>query len=670
MKRFCLFLISLINLSCAKEEFQILKTFPQFYEHIDASHYKFVTIEFNEEADEDSLKEFIFINGSKCEILFGDRNYKKILIPLSQNPFITGLNEVLIKKGLRSARGKKLMHSYSLYFFIDRLSKISIEEIPLIIGRGKWLKFCFTATGKGYYWLYLNGKLIKENLYGGKRECEFLSDSYFNEGWNTLKIRMKFENNFEEEERKFYYDSTPPQKPSYFILNRESGTVCFGSNEIHDEITGLPYMWSLRVSKRKFFEEEFSGIDEVASDYLEGKETCISFEEFLLNKYSPSFPFGGTYFIAGRLMDTAGNPSSIFLINDEVFKKFSIPLTSMDGESGDFDGDGWGDFAISISGDTPLIYIYRGSDLNLFAEKLTENVSPATIISLPENSPHVFLSSGDLNLDGRDELVAGMPSPSSGVVQIFSFDASLTIQTIDSITSTIPSFGFETEVFDFNCDGIKDIFISSPYDGGGKIEVRNGMNFHQTILSFTGEGDEKLGEHIKKADVDFNGDKCEELFVFSPRYNAGKGRVLWLGGNNLKEIKGEATTDFPQGFDENYYGEFFKTVKFYDRYGKFLEFAYQNFKFELINSGNVEEYPIFSVLTLDKKIVSSLKGGKIFINKNSPLIQFSADNLRGYLYDNESSPRKSVMIKKGNINRNEFIDILLIIDGSGLIFIR
>jgi hypothetical protein len=138
--------------------------------------------------------------------------------------------------------------------------------------------------------------------------------------------------------------------------------------------------------------------------------------------------------------------------------------------TGDFNNDGCADLAVADWGrDEGDVTIYLGS---------TSGLQPAkTVLTGDERAPAVeqfgyALAVGDVNDDGRDDLIVGSPGDSS--IFVFLGTAGGIQKTGTQYKRGGPSAGFGSAVAagDFNADGHADVAVGAPSGGtGGQVYV-------------------------------------------------------------------------------------------------------------------------------------------------------------------------------------------------------
>lgn len=160
---------------------------------------------------------------------------------------------------------------------------------------------------------------------------------------------------------------------------------------------------------------------------------------------------------------------------------------------GDFDGDGARDVAIGAPGATsfglPLagrVFVFHGPTLTI----VTAIDSPsATVLGLFGAS----LASGDVDGDGRDELVVGAPNmplgalPEVGCVFVFDDLGAAGVTTLtDPHPSSFAAMGFKVRVADLIGDGRLDVLVSVPGGQGTAVQNPSGIARVGEVLIFDG----------------------------------------------------------------------------------------------------------------------------------------------------------------------------------------
>ena len=222
--------------------------------------------------------------------------------------------------------------------------------------------------------------------------------------------------------------------------------------------------------------------------------------------------------------------------------------------AGDFDGDGWQDFAVGSPGHpvgdiTPGgVFVYRNRQVSLsqqnpFLPPFGQRVLREGIADLDQEG--WTLAAADLDLDGRDELIIGAPGVTvngiedAGAVFIFGrqtptgpflLEARVDLAEL-SVAVTPSRFGHAITVADFNSDGRPDLAIGAPVlaygglegaEGPGSVHVvHNLVDGYVLAAALSQEGmDETEPFEMFGASLaagDYNGDGFPELTVGAPQ---------------------------------------------------------------------------------------------------------------------------------------------------------
>jgi hypothetical protein len=243
--------------------------------------------------------------------------------------------------------------------------------------------------------------------------------------------------------------------------------------------------------------------------------------------------------------------------------------------SGDLNGDGKDDLAIGVPGedvgsmvDAGGVEILYGSSSGLSA------TSPIADQFWTQNSPNIYdvveagdyfgfsLSSADLNGDGKDDLVIGVPfedvisgsTSSAGQTQILYGSSSglsatspiadqfwtQNIMDINDVVEADDFFGSALSSGDFNGDGKDDIAIGVDEEdvgstiNGGAVEILYGSSSGLSSTSpiadqFWTQDSSNINDAVEEGDlfgrflsaIDFNGDGKDDVAIGIPNEDAG-----------------------------------------------------------------------------------------------------------------------------------------------------
>ncbi len=269
------------------------------------------------------------------------------------------------------------------------------------------------------------------------------------------------------------------------------------------------------------------------------------------NQYSSSTGRAYIFYGDGTIPTTAGTADVI--ITGESSSSFGTALAT-----GDLNADGKVDLAVgaySYSTDTGRAYIFYndGSIPTTAATADVKFTGQAT-----NESFGYSLATGDLNADGRVDLAAGsLLDTATGRVYIFYNDGSypapsaadVTIEQTDPVVmATFLKTG------DLNADGKTDLVVSAPYDyPGGSVYVFYNDGSYPSLIDDDGAdkkynaGDSSGIQLGVSFDInDFNGDGINDLVAGAIEYSSFTGRTYTF----ITEIAPpQATAKTPDGND-------------------------------------------------------------------------------------------------------------------------
>jgi hypothetical protein len=235
----------------------------------------------------------------------------------------------------------------------------------------------------------------------------------------------------------------------------------------------------------------------------------------------------------------AGNGPLVTYYNPDGTAKFTLTVFDPAFTGGvrvavaDFNGDGVPDVAVGTGPGVPtLVRVFDGkTKAELFSIQPFES----------SFTGGVYVAAGDLNGDGRADLVITPDEGGGPRARVFSGDGFGQIADFFGIED--PNFrgGARAAVADVNGDGVGDLLVAAGFGGGPRIAVWNGLTLASTPEKFFGDFfvfEDTLRNGVFIAGGDINGDGFADVIAGGgpgggPRIFALSGRDL-LGGTQTQ----------------------------------------------------------------------------------------------------------------------------------------
>ncbi|MFZ2153732.1 MAG: FG-GAP-like repeat-containing protein, partial [Candidatus Moraniibacteriota bacterium] len=230
--------------------------------------------------------------------------------------------------------------------------------------------------------------------------------------------------------------------------------------------------------------------------------------------------------------------------------------------SGDFNADGKTDLVVGKNKDK--VYLFYNDD------SIADTDMGADLIIEGEASSYfgAVLTSGDLNYDGREDLVVGAYAQNNGTGQIYVFYNDGSFPSFGSAADRIISgetpdgrFGRSLASGDFNADGRVDLVVGAyQYNSnqGRAYVFYSGTNFatlaSEASLIITGEaGNNYFGYSLLGADL--NADGKTDLIIGAYQFNSSQGRVyVFYNDGSMVGAADEADVIISGQESNNYFG--------------------------------------------------------------------------------------------------------------------
>jgi hypothetical protein len=248
----------------------------------------------------------------------------------------------------------------------------------------------------------------------------------------------------------------------------------------------------------------------------------------------PSKPAGKTVVVSGAddgsVQIYTASDSGALTLATSTFQPFAGFRGAVRSTVGDFNADGVADIALGTGpGGGSRVRILNG-------QNYTDLIPEFWAFEVGFNGG-VFLASGDLNNDGRDEIIVTPDQGGGPRVRVLNADNGRlnTLADFFGINDTSFRGGARASLGDVNGDGFDDLVVAAGFGGGPRVSIIDGKTvINGTRQNLTGDffAFEKAlrnGVYVAVGDVDGDG-KADLIFGAGP---GGGPRVLTLSAATL-----------------------------------------------------------------------------------------------------------------------------------------
>ena len=198
----------------------------------------------------------------------------------------------------------------------------------------------------------------------------------------------------------------------------------------------------------------------------------------------------------------------------------SMGVNGSNPKVGDFDGDGKADLLLTDTVDYTKAYVLFGDGAGHFPQ--TTTIALSTPAGTPASSSYVNFSLGDVNSDGKSDLLATQPGVSTNRVFVYYGDASRQLASRTNIPVGRCIAG-PASVADLDGNGYNDLIVqerdcSDTYDGPFYVDVltrnpNSSYNADQTVFSSQPIGGVRYGVPYPPQVIRANTDTRPDLLV-------------------------------------------------------------------------------------------------------------------------------------------------------------
>ncbi|WP_047858930.1 MopE-related protein [Archangium gephyra] len=216
----------------------------------------------------------------------------------------------------------------------------------------------------------------------------------------------------------------------------------------------------------------------------------------------------------------------------------------------DLNGDGKGDLLVGVPGfdtasipDAGAVFVFYGP---LTGNRSLGGADARLVGTSPDSLAGSSLARvGDLDGDGKDELLVGAPGRGSQPGRVYlvsggSLSGTVTLGSSKTFVGQPGDLaGTSVASGDFDGDGKADLLVGAPGDSGSQgaaflIYGSQTLMPTQNLSSFTTFAGELAGDQAGRAVSsagDFDGDGVADILVGAPGYSGGQGQVYLIKGN-------------------------------------------------------------------------------------------------------------------------------------------
>ncbi|MBI3819460.1 MAG: FG-GAP repeat protein [Planctomycetes bacterium] len=215
----------------------------------------------------------------------------------------------------------------------------------------------------------------------------------------------------------------------------------------------------------------------------------------------------------------------------------------------DIDGDGTPDYVVGAPYATHsyfflgiLFYDDFAGRVNVYSGKTGSLISSTYGTAFGDNYGFSVSTAGDVNGDGRVDIVVGAPQlgngvPSAGTIKVLSGLNFSTLFTQSGVQVS-DNLGYAVDGGDdLNNDGHGDVVAGAPNsniygNGAGYVAAYSGFTGVKLFTSTVSAANSYFGKSVAMAHTDWTGDGKRDVMVGCPGKNSGQGAAYIVSGSN------------------------------------------------------------------------------------------------------------------------------------------